>query len=278
MAVEYNTKVSKYCQFFSNAHRHYSESEKPKKNENNCCFFPQVLNCEIAEVGERLSNATEKEHELFFEKKFALQSGTFYMAGLHPWQVKAFASFESVKPLFVLLEELHRGRWIQGIGEIGLDFSSHHCDGSCLQAEIFEAQLKLAMEWNLPITLHTVGCWQELERILSKFKPTIPLLFHRFSGSSSLLNQFAKKYNAFFSFSPEVFQAGKKQLDSLAQCPLQRLLLEDEKAIPSQKSFIAYQDFFNRVAFHRKEPLLLIKEKTSSNLFQLFSLVDRDKK
>lgn len=270
MAERYHIRVDKCCQFFPNAHRHHFWNEK--LNKNSCFYSSQILNTEIGELWNEALQMEEERERSFIKEAFPFREGVFYMAGIHPWQASSYSETDLLESLPEFLARLYRWRFIQGIGEIGLDFSAKYRDFDSQQEALFLLQMKVAMEFNLPVTLHTVSCWQSIETLLSQLRPSIPLLFHRFNGSLPHLKQLAKKYQAYFSFSPEIFFSGEKALASLAAAPRERLLLEDEKADGSEARMKGYPLFFEQVAQLRGEDPLFLKEQVEKNILALFNM------
>lgn len=102
----------------------------------------------------------------------------FSMMGLHPCSVKADNNFEMEQ-----INEWLSQRKFAAIGEIGLDF---HWDTtySKQQYEVFEAQINLAVKWDLPIILHTRNAIQETINVVKNFgKQPLRGIFHCFGGT-----------------------------------------------------------------------------------------------
>jgi len=97
------------------------------------------------------------------------------MLGLHPWFVPGAPGW---------LERLGERLQGAGIGECGLDFSPGR-PGRAAQEAAFEAQLGLAIERDLPISIHCVRAWGRLTAILRGFGiPAAGGALHAFSGSA----------------------------------------------------------------------------------------------
>lgn len=108
----------------------------------------------------------------------------YAMVGLHPSDVDK----EIDKDLNWLKQLLKEDKVI-GIGEIGIDlyWTKENKD---LQIEFFEKQLKLSLEYNLPVSIHSRDAIELTYQILSKnnYKGVI----HCFSGSLEMANKFIK--------------------------------------------------------------------------------------
>ena len=104
----------------------------------------------------------------------------FPMTGLHPTSVKG--DFE--EELSFVKETLVKDRKrFKGIGEIGIDlyWDKTFADE---QAQAFSFQLDLAIEYRLPVAIHTRNSFEIAIRIIrQKNNPQLKGVFHCFSGS-----------------------------------------------------------------------------------------------
>jgi TatD DNase family protein len=102
----------------------------------------------------------------------------FAMAGLHPCSVK-----EDFQREISFIKELLQQRKFAGIGETGLDF---YWDKTFIaqQYEALDIQIALALEYSLPLILHTRNATQETIDVIKKYKGTnLRGIFHCFGGS-----------------------------------------------------------------------------------------------
>lgn len=102
--------------------------------------------------------------------------------GIHPWVVERINE-DDLKEL----EKLVKENEIKMIGEIGLDKAVAWRSYS-LQPEVFEFQLNLAKEFDLPVNLHGAGAWKEVFDLVLK-KDIKFANFHWYSGSLDLLKE-----------------------------------------------------------------------------------------
>lgn len=97
------------------------------------------------------------------------------VVGIHPEEIDSFQSND-----FLLLKKMFHHNKIIGIGEIGLDY--HYTElNKEKQKEIFEEQLKLAEEYQLPVVIHSRDATQDTIDILKKY--SVKGVIHSFSGS-----------------------------------------------------------------------------------------------
>ena len=143
--------------------------------------------------------------------------------GLHPWKVPA----RSPQWLDELRRHLdaHPGA---GVGEIGLD---GWVEGHDLadQTSVFTAQLALAAERDLPVTIHCLQAWGALWEIIRTHPlPERGFLIHAYGGSMEMMREFAKR-GAYFSFSPYFLHERKAaQRFVFAAIAEDRLLVETD--------------------------------------------------
>ena len=102
----------------------------------------------------------------------------FAMMGLHPCYVK-----ENYKSELAIVEEWLSKRKFAAIGEIGLDF---YWDTTFKQQQYdaFELQMQWALDYDLPIVIHTRNAMGETIELVKPFaKKGLKGIFHCFSGS-----------------------------------------------------------------------------------------------
>ena len=92
------------------------------------------------------------------------RSDQIYAAlGLHPW----FVTTDSLNTLEELITLLN-SNVVHAIGEIGLDFTKQYKDSAEIQIEVFNKQLSIAKEFDLPVSLHLVKSHNEALYLLNK--------------------------------------------------------------------------------------------------------------
>jgi TatD DNase family protein len=104
--------------------------------------------------------------------------------GLHPCSVK-----ENVEEELAIVQQQLAKRKFIAIGEIGLDF---YWDKTFTNQQLhaFELQMGLALEYNLPIVIHTRNAMGEtIEAVKPFVKKGLRGVFHCFSGSKESAEQ-----------------------------------------------------------------------------------------
>lgn len=114
---------------------------------------------------------------------------------------------------------------IKAIGEIGLDY---HYDGYSRekQLKLFEEQLILAKELDLPVIIHSRDACEDTLNMLKKHRPKG--VVHCFSGSAETAKEIIK-LGMYIGFTGVLtFKNAKKALKALEEVPLDKLLLETD--------------------------------------------------
>lgn len=114
---------------------------------------------------------------------------------------------------------------VKAIGEIGLDY---HYEGYSREKQIllFEEQLVLAKELDMPVIVHSRDACEDTLNILKKHRPQG--VVHCFSGSAETAREIIK-LGMYIGFTGVLtFKNAKKAIKALEEVPLDRLLLETD--------------------------------------------------
>lgn len=149
--------------------------------------------------------------------------------GIHPHEAETAEvnAIEQIKKLAAHTKAV-------AIGEIGLDY---HYDFSPreVQKDIFEKQLILAKELDLPVIVHDRESHQDTLDLLTKHKPKG--VVHCFSGSAEMAQEIVKLGMYIGLGGAVTFKNAKKPVE-VAQCiPMDRLLLETDAPYMSPVPF-----------------------------------------
>lgn len=153
----------------------------------------------------------------------------YQSVGLHPTDSEEFAGLETIAELRKFAME---GERVVAIGEIGLDYyRSPHEEEKRRQQEQYRAQIALARELTLPISLHSRGAEEECLRILREeisARPFYGGVAHCFAGPLALGMELLE-YGFFISISGIVTFENAPEVATLAEhIPLERLVLETD--------------------------------------------------
>ena len=140
--------------------------------------------------------------------------------GIHPHEAE-----DAPADYLDQLKELVKNPRVRAIGEIGLDF---HYDFSPrdIQHRVFEEQLILAKELDMPVIIHDREAHGETMELLTKYRPKG--VVHCFSGSAEMARQVAE-LGMYVGFTGTVtFKNARKPLEAVAAVPADRLLIETD--------------------------------------------------
>lgn len=179
--------------------------------------------CAGAGVGGAVVNGTREED---WEAVADLCRGVSWARpafGLHPWYA-AQRSAEWELKLAAALDAHPEA----SIGEVGLDrwMEGHDLED---QLTVLQAQLSLARERGLAVTIHCLQAWGALWDVLRE-GGRLPkgFLIHAYGGPAEMLDGFVER-GGYFSFSTSFLHPRKeRQRQAFAQIPLDRLLIETD--------------------------------------------------
>lgn len=118
------------------------------------------------------------ENAAMFSLEKQFPGKCFAMAGLHPCSVK-----ENYKEELTIVEKLLEERKFAAIGETGLDF---YWDKTFIreQYESLAIQAEWAIQYNVPLVLHTRNAMQETIDVINSYKGKgLAGIFHCFGGT-----------------------------------------------------------------------------------------------
>lgn len=148
---------------------------------------------------------------------------TSMAVGLHPTEVKV----DRARVIDLVEKELATGDYI-AVGEIGMDL---YWDASTLewQKEAFEHQLLMAEKYRLPVIIHSRSALDETLEVIEKVKPTVPLVFHSFTGNKENVKRIRRSCDPWFGINGVVTYKNAPELrEALPEIGLDRILLETD--------------------------------------------------
>ncbi len=141
-------------------------------------------------------------------------------AGIHPHEAK-----DAPPDYIEKLSELLLHPKCVAVGECGLDY---HYDFSPRerQLEVFEKQLGLALELDMPVIVHDREAHADTLRLLKKYKPKG--VVHCYSGSAEMAAELLS-LGLYIGFTGVVtFPNARKTAGAVKSVPLERLLIETD--------------------------------------------------
>ncbi len=147
-------------------------------------------------------------------------SNLYFAAGVHPHEAENVQSgdFDKIKNL------LNNHKCV-AIGEIGLDY---HYDFSPrdVQFQVFEYQLKLSKELDIPVIIHDREAHEDTWNLLNKYRPRG--VVHCFSGSVEMARDILSIGMYIGLGGAVTFKNAKKPVSVAAAVPDDRLLIETD--------------------------------------------------
>ncbi len=126
-----------------------------------------------------------------------------------------------------------RPKGLVAIGECGLDLRSHVPQEG--QLELFEAQIRLAMSYELPLIVHSVRANDTVAKTLRRLKPARGGVIHAFGGSLQQANAFWQLGFRLGIGGVISYERANKTREAIRDMPLEALLLEtDSPDMPLQ--------------------------------------------
>lgn len=203
------------------------------------------------------------------------------MVGLHPEDLSDDFHGQLSELKAILDEDRKEGgahRYI-GIGETGLDL---YWDKSCLDDQIvsFRAQIEWALEYDLPIVIHSRDSFDELYAVMSDYRDT-PLrgIFHCFNGSADQALSLMEFGGFMFGIGGVLTYKKSSLPDVLPLIPIERIVLETDcpylPPVPfrgkrNEPSFIVYTaQRVAQVYGCTPDYIALVTNKNACSLFRL---------
>ena len=185
-----------------------------------------------------------------WERQAALEhlGGISCSIGVHPQVVDALSQAEREAQMEALERALqHRRPSVVALGEIGMDGVGKRRATYGAQAELFEAQLRLAHAHGLPVILHVLRAHEEALKVLDRVGvPRAGGVVHSYSGSAELVPRYVE-HGLHLSFSGSVtWHEGGRAARAVRTCPLDRLLVETDTPDQTPK---AHRPALNEPAF-----------------------------
>ena len=199
----------------------------------------------------------------------------FPMIGLHPTSVNK----NYKKELDIVAGQLASSNGYVAIGEIGLDL---YWDKTFLREQLlaFEKQVEWALEYHLPIVIHTREAFDYIYKVLQPYKETgLTGIFHSFTGTSEEAAKLLD-FPGFMIGINGVVTFKKSQLpEVLKDVPLARIVLETDSPyltpVPNRgkrNESARLKDTLIKVAESYRESPEVVAEATSENALKVFGM------
>lgn len=144
-----------------------------------------------------------------------------YSIGVHPW----YAHEVKLDTLKEIKSHLEKFNYV-AIGEIGLDYYGDYKHTKEIQLAWFEAQLQLAQEYDLVVSIHARKSLNDVYRLLKKYP--VKFILHGFNGSLEQAKTFML-LNGLFGVNGLVCNPNAHKLHHLVKnIPMENIVLETD--------------------------------------------------
>ena len=201
------------------SHAHYDDEQFDGDRDELLQSLPSngvcaVINC-ASDLKSYATSAELSEKYPFF----------WCACGVHPHEAEKELKTADINEIEKRIVNFTDKKKCVAIGEIGLDY---HYDFSPreLQKEIFELQLKLSKELDLPVIVHDREAHEDTMTLLKKYRPKG--VVHCFSGSVEMAREVLKLGMYIGLGGAVTFKNAKKPVAVAAETDIDRILLETD--------------------------------------------------
>lgn len=141
--------------------------------------------------------------------------------GWHPHEAKTFDDTSADK-----IREWCKNPKVLAVGEIGLDYY-YDLSERDVQQRVFEQQMELARELDLPVVIHDRDAHEDCMNIIRKF-PDVRGSFHCYSGSAEMAKEILDR-GWYLGFTGAItFKNARRAIETIEMCPLDRIMIETD--------------------------------------------------
>jgi TatD DNase family protein len=198
--------------------------------------------------------SSKKSNVIFNKSEDNTDEYNYFSSGIHPWHAT-----ENEKLISSISIDAVNKKCL-AIGEIGLD----KLNGSKfeIQKSVFLKQIQISEEMNLPVILHCVKAWNDLEIIKKEVKPKQTWIYHGFNKSNILKN--VLENGIMISIGASIFSNIKLQ-EIINKIPNSSLFLETDD------SKIDIFEIYQKVSEIKKISLQELEEIIEQNFKRIFT-------
>ncbi len=182
--------------------------QRAKENSIYKCILPNID-----------SESIPKMHQMAAE----FPEFTLMAMGLHPTSVKENYNEE----LQIAYQELKTGKYV-AVGEMGIDL---YWDKSFYEQQkiAFREQTKWALEFNLPLIIHSRDSFEEIFELMDElWTPNLRGVFHCFSGNQQQAEKIIKDYRFKLGIGGVLTFKNSGLREEIKNIDLQHILLETD--------------------------------------------------
>lgn len=246
-------------------HAHYDDKSFDEDRTEVLKMLPQNNVFAVVNAGADIESSV-KSIEISKEYDYVYAS-----VGVHPENIP-----DEKCDYMKILEDLLKNEKVVAIGEIGLDY--HYTkDNKAKQMELFENQINLAVNYNLPIMVHDREAHGDTMDLLKKHNPKG--IVHCFSGSVEMAKEVIKLGMYIGIGGLITFKNAKTAVSVVENIPLSSIVLETDapymtpvpfRGTRCNSSYIKYTA--EKIAEIKKMDVNEVLEITKENALKVFNL------
>ncbi|MBQ9946705.1 MAG: TatD family hydrolase [Clostridia bacterium] len=196
------------------SHAHYDDERFTDDLDALLTEFPSVGICGVVNCATDISSC---QKSLEMAERFSF---VHFAAGIHPHEAEKIPS-----DYIDLLYKYIRNKKCVAIGEIGLDYYYDFCQRD-IQKKVFEQQLQLAKELDIPVIIHDREAHADVYELLKKYRPKG--IVHCFSGSYEMAKETVKLGMYIGLGGAVTFKNAKKPVEVAKNIPCEKIVLETD--------------------------------------------------
>jgi TatD DNase family protein len=158
----------------------------------------------------------------FFPENFDLHnSHSLISVGLHPWYLQEWET------KLTIIENCAKNKTIAAIGECGLDLVKGRLEE---QIPVFRAQVLLSESYRLPLIVHCVKAYNEIQNVRRRMGACQPWILHGYHSSPEMTAQLLNDKGIWFSLGASLFKPNGSYREIVNGIPIDRLFLETDES------------------------------------------------
>lgn len=249
-------------------HSHLFE-EDFDTDRNKCFENLEAIDGKVMLVGFNTKNNLEAYN-------LAKEYNMYSSAGLHP-----DTADEDIDQNLILLEEFINTHKVYAIGECGLDYHWVK-DNIDRQKKLFEAQIKLAIKYDLPIIVHSRDAHQDTFDLINKYSGKLKGIMHCYSGSLELALEYIKIGFYISLGGPVTFKNSKEPKRIASNIDINHLLVETDcpflapepfRGKRNESAYVKYTAEY--IANLRNMSYEELTKITSDNAYRIFNIKEK---
>jgi len=213
---------------------------------------------------------------LEYAEKF---DNVFGSLGVHPHDAENFNN-ETVKSIIEMYSGFEKRDKIVAIGETGFDYY-RNLSSKKAQEIAFRSQIEIAMEYGLPVVVHSREADEDMLKLLSEYadEERFRAVVHCFSGPPSFAEKILE-LGLFISFTGVItFPNAKKVREAVKVVPMERMFIEtdspflapqEHRGKENHPGFVKY--VAQKISEIKEIKLEEVAEATSKNAIEFFKL------